>query len=268
MSVVFDEDTKDSKPNTPPSSSVSSNSSSTSSLPVLEPSDKLLMPHNSKAKCNTPEMERKNPLNKFKTNVKTRTKDFIQKLSSEDKDMKKAAEENHKHKKLKNKKSLQEEIPDLEGRAKLWIGKDYVNFIVKDFSNLDLPFIDLVDRQTTPRMPWHDVGVIVMGAAARDVARHFIQRWNATKLEKARINPIYPYLMPKTYEGCEEFGDIFDVPNSKVTCQVSYIIFYFIFLDLSYRSPRLSFAKASTLSMPPIATCDGIQAWTNSFLLI
>lgn len=45
---------------------------------------------------------------------------------------------------------------------------------------------DLVDRNTTPRMPWHDIGVVVQGAAARDVARHFIQRWNAIKLEKAR----------------------------------------------------------------------------------
>lgn len=31
-------------------------------------------------------------------------------------------------------------------------------------------------------MPWHDVGVMVGGAAARDVARHFIQRWNAVKV--------------------------------------------------------------------------------------
>jgi phosphatidylserine/phosphatidylglycerophosphate/cardiolipin synthase-like enzyme len=41
---------------------------------------------------------------------------------------------------------------------------------------------DLVDRNTTPRMPWHDVGAMVMGNAARDVARHFIQRWNAVKV--------------------------------------------------------------------------------------
>lgn len=49
---------------------------------------------------------------------------------------------------------------------------------------------DLVDRTTTPRMPWHDVGVVVCGSAARDVARHFIQRWNATKLEKTRENMV------------------------------------------------------------------------------
>jgi phosphatidylserine/phosphatidylglycerophosphate/cardiolipin synthase-like enzyme len=48
-------------------------------------------------------------------------------------------------------------------------------------------------------MPWHDIGVsssnkvikylpfenfqcVVSGKSARDVARHFIQRWNATKV--------------------------------------------------------------------------------------
>ncbi|KAL4720012.1 hypothetical protein ACJJTC_012792, partial [Scirpophaga incertulas] len=79
-------------------------------------------------------------------------------------------------------------LDGIEGNSKLWIGKDYTNFIVKDFTNLDLPFVDLVDRNTTPRMPWHDVGIVVQGAAARDVARHFIQRWNAIKLEKARVS--------------------------------------------------------------------------------
>lgn len=62
------------------------------------------------------------------------------------------------------------------------MGKDYTNFIVKDFADLDSPFTDLVDRSTTPRMPWHDIALYVQGSAARDVARHFIQRWNAAKV--------------------------------------------------------------------------------------
>jgi hypothetical protein len=28
----------------------------------------------------------------------------------------------------------------LSGMAKYWLGKDYTNFIVKDFTNLDLPY--------------------------------------------------------------------------------------------------------------------------------
>ena len=31
-------------------------------------------------------------------------------------------------------------------------------------------------------MPWHDGHYVVYGEAARDVARHFIQRWNAAKV--------------------------------------------------------------------------------------
>lgn len=42
--------------------------------------------------------------------------------------------------------------------------------------------IDFIDRYTTPRMPWHDISSVVHGKAARDVARHFIQRWNFTKV--------------------------------------------------------------------------------------
>lgn len=79
-------------------------------------------------------------------------------------------------------------LDDIPGPNKFWLGKDYINFIVKDFHNLDNPFQDLVDRSTTPRMPWHDVGVMVQGAAARDVARHFIQRWNAVKVILAFIS--------------------------------------------------------------------------------
>ena len=33
-------------------------------------------------------------------------------------------------------------------------------------------------------MPWHDIGAVVYGKAARDVARHFIGRWNFTKVKQ------------------------------------------------------------------------------------
>lgn len=114
-------------------------------------------------------------------------------------------------------------LEGIEGNSKLWIGKDYTNFIVKDFTNLELPFVDLVDRNTTPRMPWHDIGVLVQGAAARDVARHFIQRWNAIKLEKARQNASYPYLLPKTYidiKPLKGLDDLLNVDMNNMSCQV------------------------------------------------
>ncbi|CAK1551566.1 unnamed protein product [Leptosia nina] len=119
--------------------------------------------------------------------------------------------------------STKKVLEGMEGNSKIWIGKDYVNFIVKDFNNLDLPFVDLVDRNTTPRMPWHDVGVMVQGAAARDVARHFIQRWNAIKLEKARQNSNYPYLLPKSYtdiKPLQDLDELLGIDLHNVSCQV------------------------------------------------
>uniref|UniRef100_A0A8C0QQA4 phospholipase D n=1 Tax=Chelonoidis abingdonii TaxID=106734 RepID=A0A8C0QQA4_CHEAB len=72
---------------------------------------------------------------------------------------------------------LGEEPPvDLAANQQLWLGKDYSNLITKDWVQLDRPFEDFIDRTRMPRMPWRDVGVAVHGRAARDVARHFIQR--------------------------------------------------------------------------------------------
>ena len=41
---------------------------------------------------------------------------------------------------------------------------------------------DMIDRTVMPRLPWHDIHSAVFGKPARDVARHFIQRWNFTKV--------------------------------------------------------------------------------------
>ncbi|XP_071527642.1 phospholipase D2-like isoform X2 [Panulirus ornatus] len=101
----------------------------------------------------------------------------------------------------------------------LWVGKDYVNWISKDLDNLDEPFKDIVDRHQTPRMPWHDIGLFVEGPAARDAARHFIQRWNAVKTEKAKQSDTYPYLLPRTYDK-EYFLTSHLQPKHRVKCQV------------------------------------------------
>ncbi|CAJ0608562.1 unnamed protein product [Cylicocyclus nassatus] len=93
-----------------------------------------------------------------------------------------------------------EDKDTVDGGFKLWIGKDYVNYVRKDFIDVDLPFHDFIDRGTTPRMPWHDIHSVTFGDAARDVARHFIQRWNATKTEKCKDDTNYPYLLPKSHE--------------------------------------------------------------------
>ncbi|XP_065841393.1 phospholipase D1-like [Oscarella lobularis] len=78
-----------------------------------------------------------------------------------------------------------------------WPGKDYYNPFYKEPDELDKPFEDVVPRLESPRMPWQDIGVCLYGRAARDVARHFIQRWNFTKNEKVKDRGKYPFLMPR-----------------------------------------------------------------------
>ncbi|CAL1290307.1 unnamed protein product [Larinioides sclopetarius] len=87
----------------------------------------------------------------------------------------------------------------MDRKFQLWHGKDYANFIFKDLYNLHQPYSDNIDRKVTPRMPWHDVGLFVQGKIARDIARHFILRWNHAKAEVCPRDSTYPYLMPKAY---------------------------------------------------------------------
>ncbi|KAI0977875.1 hypothetical protein GJ496_001890 [Pomphorhynchus laevis] len=82
---------------------------------------------------------------------------------------------------------------------RIWIGKDYSNSYLKDFADVKDYYIDSLNRSCEPRMPWHDEASVVLGDAAQDVARHFIQRWNQAKREKHRDNSNYPYLLPKSY---------------------------------------------------------------------
>lgn len=191
--------------------------------PQLQPGDFLLMPNQQQNMPTTPESERKNPFS-YKT-VKQKSKDLINLMYSQGEltQVQPEAVENTAKADVKD---------DLTGSAKYWIGKDYCNFIVKDFINLDAPFADFIDRHTTPRMPWHDIAVCVQGASARDVARHFIQRWNATKLEKAKDNTTYPYLLPKSYGDCSVHRmDFLQMESQRVTCQVR--ILYSIMYKLS-----------------------------------
>ncbi|KAI1891305.1 hypothetical protein AGOR_G00142430 [Albula goreensis] len=109
-------------------------------------------------------------------------------------------------------RSLQTGVGELIGNTRFWHGKDYCNFVHKDWIQLDKPFDDFIDRYTTPRMPWHDIASVVHGKAARDVARHFIQRWNFTKIMKPKYRSLsYPYLLPKSHTTANELR--YQVPD-------------------------------------------------------
>jgi len=89
----------------------------------------------------------------------------------------------------------------LEGQTvedpQVWPGKDYSNPRIHDFFELDKPYEDMYDRTQTPRMPWHDVSMQFTGQPARDLARHFIQRWNYLLRTKPPSKPT-PILLPPT----------------------------------------------------------------------
>ncbi|XP_075252478.1 phospholipase D1-like isoform X2 [Convolutriloba macropyga] len=113
----------------------------------------------------------------------------------------------------------------------LWIGQDYVNIIRKDHTDVSRPFENVIDRNTTPRMPWHDVSSVVYGACARDVARHFIQRWNFIRaVYKSRRfglynvqNHSYPLLIPKSTRSIhpQAFKKLYTEKDTFLaTCQV------------------------------------------------
>ena len=91
-------------------------------------------------------------------------------------------------------------ITDYSGEL-LFPGRDYQNPCRRDFapkdarSGVDLP--SLLNRETEPRLPWHDVAVRVSGAAAGDLARHFVQLWNHVKTDRWKGQAKVGYLTGK-----------------------------------------------------------------------
>ncbi|KAJ7696033.1 phospholipase D [Mycena rosella] len=79
--------------------------------------------------------------------------------------------------------------------SEIWPGKDYSNPRLSDFHTLNKPEEDMYDRTKIPRMPWHDVAMQVVGQPARDLCRHFVQRWNYL-LRIKNHSRIMPFLLP------------------------------------------------------------------------
>ena len=87
------------------------------------------------------------------------------------------------------------DIPKDADHCQLWPGKDYSNPRVQDFFALDKPYEEMYDRSKVPRMPWHDISMQVVGQPARDLTRHFVQRWNYILRQRKPTRPT-PFLLP------------------------------------------------------------------------
>ena len=53
-------------------------------------------------------------------------------------------------------------------------GIDYFNPRIKDFIDGKNHETALIDREQHPRMPWHDIAVLIQGDVTKDFTRHFI----------------------------------------------------------------------------------------------
>ncbi|EHN01435.1 Spo14p [Saccharomyces cerevisiae x Saccharomyces kudriavzevii VIN7] len=99
-------------------------------------------------------------------------------------------------------------------------GKDYSNARIADFHDLDKPFESMYDRKVIPRMPWHDVQMMTLGEPARDLARHFVQRWNYL-LRAKRPSRLTPLLTPPSDLTAEELKSLpmFEILREQSTCE-------------------------------------------------
>ncbi|KAG7030138.1 Phospholipase D zeta 1, partial [Cucurbita argyrosperma subsp. argyrosperma] len=78
-----------------------------------------------------------------------------------------------------------------------WPGKDYYNPRESEPNSWEDTMSDELEREKCPRMPWHDVHCALWGSPCRDIARHFVQRWNHAKRDKAPNEEKIPLLMPQ-----------------------------------------------------------------------
>lgn len=81
----------------------------------------------------------------------------------------------------------------------IWPGKDYYNPRESEPNSWEDTMKDELDREKYPRMPWHDVHCALWGPPCRDIARHFVQRWNYAKRNKAPNEQAIPLLMPQQH---------------------------------------------------------------------
>jgi phosphatidylserine/phosphatidylglycerophosphate/cardiolipin synthase-like enzyme len=104
----------------------------------------------------------------------------------------------------------------------VWQGMDYSNPRIRDFRQVRDYELLLLDKTIQPRMPWHDVHCLLVPnsnpfflnysgsddlteqtskcanfSAARDVARHFIEKWNfVRRFKSSHKAAVIPFLTP------------------------------------------------------------------------
>ena len=80
----------------------------------------------------------------------------------------------------------QHPIVEKENEAHLYLypGSDYINERQVDLHDVENFYKEQIDRNKFPRMGWHDIHTMVQGPIANDIARHFVERWNYSRINK------------------------------------------------------------------------------------
>ncbi|KAM0753544.1 phospholipase D/nuclease [Meredithblackwellia eburnea MCA 4105] len=76
----------------------------------------------------------------------------------------------------------------------LFAGQDFNNARIQDFQAVDHWVSNQQSRLDTPRMPWHDVHMTLVGPVVMDIAQHYVERWNFIRGMKYRGDPRYEHL--------------------------------------------------------------------------
>lgn len=66
-------------------------------------------------------------------------------------------------------------------------GQDFNNARVMDFSEVDHPFQNKLDRAKSSRMGWSDISICLRGPCVGDLIHHFVDRWNFIYDEKYNV---------------------------------------------------------------------------------
>ena len=71
-----------------------------------------------------------------------------------------------------------------ESQTYYYPGSDYINERQVDLHNVEQFYKEQLDRNSMPRMAWHDVHTMVEGPIVSDIVRHFVERWNDARFSR------------------------------------------------------------------------------------